>query len=372
LIYSDGLVAADFHARHLRLALRSGDGIRISRALGFEAYMLASLKAESGRPKCFALVERAEALAEASSDEYAKAMARQARGNVHLMLGDWKEARDHLDGAVQAFRDRCTKVAQEIVYCEIHTALSEQLLGRVRALAPRAQDLLRESTHRAHPYAQGYARGILGHVVYLADDRVDEAQEQLDRYREELPVGFQAHILNFVDTMTALLRYRGRVDEAWTLQKQRREEIESFDMLRAPFPKGAFLWTLSQNALAMATCASDPEAFLPVAERACRGLTKLALRHAQGFGHLGLATIHEQRGNQDAALPLLRRALERFEAGHMDMYAALTRYRLAALVGGSEADVLRTEARSYVKREELRAPDKLFDMLVPGSAMSVE
>jgi len=371
LIYSDGLVAADFHARHLRLALRSGDATRISRALGFEAYMLASLKAEPGRDKCFGLVDRAAALAEEAGSDYAQAMARQARGNVHLMLGDWKDAREHLDAAVDLFRNRCTGVAQEIVYCEIHAALAEQLMGHVRALAPRAQDLLRESTQRAHPYAQGYARGILGHFVYLADDRVDEAEEQLDRYREELPVGFQAHILNFVDTTTALLRYRGKADEAWSLQMQRRAEVESFDLLRAPFPKGAFLWTLTQNALGMARRVDDPRQFLDVAEQSAGRLAKLPLRHTQGFGHLGLATVHEHRGESDAAIAALRDALERFVAGHMNMYSALTRFRLAALVDATEATSLREQAQSYVDAEELRTPAKLFEMLVPGSADSV-
>ena len=371
LIYSDGLVAADFHARHVRLALRSGDATRMSRALGFEAYMDASLKAERGRKRCFALVDRAQALAEDSGDDYARAMAQQARGNVHLMFGDWKEAREHLDLAVQAFRDRCTGVAQEIVYCEIHAALSEQLMGDVRALGPRAQDLLRESTQRAHPYAQGYARGILGHFVYLADDRIEEAREQLELYREELPVGFQAHILNFVDTMTALLRYRGQVEEAWALQKERRAEIESFDLLRAPFPKGAFLWTLSQNALAMVGRADEPGQYLAVAERATRNLIKLPLRHTQGFGHLGLATVLERRGQSEAAVPELRIALERFEVGNMRMYAALTQFRLAALLEGEEAASLRTKARAYVEGESLMAADQLFDTLVPGSKASV-
>lgn len=370
LIYTDGLVAADFHARHLRLALKSGDGVRISRALGFEAHLLASLKAESGRSRCFELVDQASALAEKTDSDYARGMASQSRGHVHLMFGDWAQSRTHLDEAVETFRERCTGAAQEIGYCEIHAALCEQLMGHIRALAPRAQTLLRESTRRAHPYSQGYARGMLGHVIYLADGRIEEAREQLDLYRDELPVGFQAHILNFVDTRSALLRYEGKVEDAWALQCERREEIESFDMMRAPFPKGAHLWTLTQNALAMAKRSPDPKPLLAVAEQATRTLTKLRLRHAQGFGHLGAASVLEARGDQDAALVRLREALTRFEAGGMEMYAALTQLRVAQVVGGSEGDALRVTAAAYTEREEIHAPQKLFEMLAPGGTES--
>ena len=244
-------------------------------------------------------------------------------------------------------------------------------MGHIRALAPRAQKLLRESTDRAHPYSQGYARGILGHVIYLADGRVEEAREQLDLYRDELPVGFQAHILNFVDTRSALLRYEGKVEDAWALQCERRKEIESFDMMRAPFPKGAHLWALTQNALAMAERSADPKPLLAVAEQASQTLMKLQLRHAQGFGHLGAASVLQARGDHDGAVASLRGALERFEAGGMEMYVALTQLRVARVVGGSEGDALRVAATLYTEREQIQAPHKLFEMLAPGSAESV-
>lgn len=371
LIYTDGLVAADFHARHLRLALKSGDSVRISRALGFEAHLLASLKAESGRSRCFQLVDQASALAEGADSEYARGMASQSRGHVHLMFGDWSQSRTHLDAAVETFRERCTGAAQEIGYCEIHAALCEQLMGHIRALAPRAQKLLRESTHRTHPYSQGYARGMLGHVIYLADGRTEEAREQLELYRDELPVGFQAHILNFVDTMSALLRYEGKVEDAWALQSQRRKEIESFDMMRAPFPKGAYLWALTQNALAMARRSADSQPQLAIAERATRGLKKLGLRHAQGFGNLGDALIAQARGDQDRTAEASRVALERFEAGGMEMYAALTQLLIARVVGGSEAETLTGAAAAYTRREQIQEPETLFEMLAPGTAESV-
>lgn len=365
LMNTDGLVAADFHARHLRLALKSGDGVRISRALGYEAHLLASLKAEKGRTRCFELVEQASILAEDADSEYARGMVSQSRGHVHLMFGDWSESRKHLDAAVETFRERCTGAAPEIGYCEIHAALCEQLMGHIRALAPRAQKLLRESTKRSHPYGQGYARGMLGHLIYLADGRVDEARELLDLYREELPAGFQAHILNFVDTMSALLRYEGKVEDAWALQCERRKEIESFDMMRAPFPKGAHLWTLTQNALAMAHRSDDPSALLVVAERSSHSLTKLGLRHAQGFGHLGVASVREARGDRDGELENLRVALQRFDAVGMEMYAALTQVRLARAVGGSQGDALEAAAHQYIERENIQAPHELFEMLAP-------
>src|SRR5690606_9248138 len=74
LIYTDGLAGADFHARHLQLALRSGDPVRIARALGCEAHLMLALSADPKLKRAQALLERAAELAERSGSPYARAM----------------------------------------------------------------------------------------------------------------------------------------------------------------------------------------------------------------------------------------------------------------------------------------------------------
>ncbi len=121
----------------------------------------------------------------------------------------------------------------------------------------------------------------------------------------------------------------------------------------------------------MARRSADSQPQLAIAERATRGLKKLGLRHAQGFGNLGDALIAQARGDQDRTAEASRVALERFEAGGMEMYAALTQLLIARVVGGSEAETLTGAAAAYTRREQIQDPETLFEMLAPGTAESV-
>ncbi len=370
LIYIDGILGANFQARHLRLALKSGDTVHLARALGFEAHLTSSMKPISKRAHCFELVDRAAALATKAGSAFACGMAEQARGHVHLFLGEWQQACDALDEATKIFIEHTTGSAQEVGYCESHAALCLQFMGRARELAPRAAQLLRDSTQRSHPYAQGFARGILGHLVYLVDDRLDEAEEQLTLYREHSPVGFQAHIQNYVSQTTAMLRYAGDPDAAWRLVEARRPEIEGFDILRSPFPQAEFRFWIAQNALAMANRKRDErDSFLRIAGAHGRKLAStMPTLYQQAYGHLVLGSVHDQHGQDETAAEHFRQALDGFDAHEMGSLSAACCARLANLVGGTEADDLRSRTKAYVDAERVVAPQKLLEMIAPGSA----
>lgn len=370
LIYTDGLLGAGFHAQHLRWSLKTGDPTQLARSLGFEAHLTASMKPVSKREHCVELLDHAEQLAEAADSPYARGMVLQARGHVHLFLGEWEDALRTLDEAKTTFVEQTTGTAPEVGFCESHAALCIQFMGRAQQLAPRAHELLRNSIQLAHTYSQGFARGLLGHLVYLAADQVDEAEEQLSLYREEAPWGFQAHIQNYVSQTTALLRYQGNVEAAWRLVEARRPEIETFDILRSPFSRAEHQFWLSQNALAMALRKrSDTSSFLKLAgEHGRKMVSSLPTRHQQAYGHLTLGNVHEQQGNADASEKHYRQAVDGFDAHRMSSFAAVSRIRLAHLIGGSEADELRTQAQEYIDTEAIVAPQRLFEMMSPGCA----
>ena len=373
LIYTDGLLGADFQAQHLRLSLKSRDPIHLARALGFEAHLASSMKPVSKREHCFGLLEHAESLADSASSPYAKGMVYQARGHVQLFLGEWRDALTSLDDGNRIFVEQTTGAAQEIGFCEAHAALCLQFMGRAQELAPRAHDLLRASTQHAHPYSQGFARGLLGHLVYLGADRAEDAEEQLTLYREGAPWGFQAHIQNYVSQTTALLRYKGDIDAAWRLVEARAPEIEEFDLMRSPFPQAEHRFWISQNALAMAVRRpGERDEFLKIAGMHGRKLVAAQpIRYQRAYGHLTLGNVHQQRGEHEVAAGHFRQAIDAFEAHEMGSFCAVARTRLAHLIGGSEAEELRSRAREYIERERIVAPEKLFEMISPGSAEAI-
>lgn len=374
LIYTDGLLGAGFHAQHLRWSLKTGDPTQLARSLGFEAYLAGSMKPIAKREYCFGLLDHADQLAETADSPYARGMLLQARGHVHMFLGEFERALQTLDKAKTTFVEQTTGTAPEVGFCESHAALCLQFMGRAQDLEPRAHELLRNSVQLAHPYSQGFARGILGHLVYLAADRVDEAEEQLSLYSEEAPWGFQAHIQNFVSQTTALLRYQGNVEAAWRMVEARRPEIEAFDIIRSPFSRSEHWFWLSQNALAMALRKrSETSAFLNLAaEHGRKMVSSLPTRYQKAYGHLTLGNVHEQRGEPDAAIARYRKAVDGFAAHQMGSLSAVSRTRLAHLVGGDEGDELQTRVRAFIDTERIVAPQRLFEMISPGSAETLD
>jgi tetratricopeptide (TPR) repeat protein len=87
----DMIRSADFHARHLRLALDSGVVDRITRAIALEAM----IQSGAGGPRRQYVVDclaRAETIAAQSGDAYGYALCALARGVAALAIGDWRGA----------------------------------------------------------------------------------------------------------------------------------------------------------------------------------------------------------------------------------------------------------------------------------------
>src|SRR5262249_4900042 len=78
------------------------------------------------------------------------------------------------------------------------------------------------------------------------------------------------------------------------------------------------------------------------------------------------AGVAAARGDAPAAAGLLCRSLAALDAGGMALHAAVARLRLADLVGGSEADALRADARAYDERAHVTAIADVVEPLAPG------
>lgn len=366
LIYTDGLAGADFHARHLRLALDSGDPVRISRALGCEAHLMLALSADGKLERGRALLEQAAALAERTDSHYAKAMVVECSGHASIAVGHWQQAADELHEAIALFRDHCTGVSHEIGYCRAHAAICLLMMGRVGALTPVAHELLRDARERAHPYAEGFARGLLGNIVLLAPDRVEEAEEQLLIYRRDAPRRFQAHLLNYVCQTAALERYRGRPDAAWEAAERDWPTVAKMALLRSPHARGEMQLWRGGCAVAAATTAAEPEPLLHVAHQMADALSKHPCLHARGYGHLVKAGAVALQGDVDRAVQLLREAIDAFEARHMSGFTAAAQHRLGNILGGDEGRTLLERAAEYMHSEGIVRPERFVEMTAPG------
>lgn len=366
LTYTDGLVGVVFHARHLRLALRCGEPVRLARAFGAEAHLLSSLKPVRKFARAQELLDEAEELVEQADSNLGRGMLHSHRGHVSLMVGNWPDAVSNLDRAAKVLREHTQGTFDEIGYCQAHSALCLQFMGRIRELAPLAHQMLRESTERSNPYVQGFARGIIAHYVLLSANRVDEATEQLAVYREDAPKRFQAHQLNYVSLTVSNRRYCGDFAAAREIFATHEAEMAKFDLLRAPQARGEFLLLKAQCALTVVSDEGATSARLRAVEELGTQLLQLRLDHCRGYGHLVLATVKHQRDDKASAIAHLRKALAAFGRYQMQTMETAVKARLADLVLGSQGQRLRDDVDAYMQREGIVVPDRFVEMIAPG------
>jgi hypothetical protein len=366
LLYTDGIVAADFHARCLRLSLRCGDPVRIARALAFEAQMQAALGADRKLERAQRILAQAAELAERADSDYARGMVPYFGGHVAIAIGDWAGALSELERGVEILRTRCTGVSQDVAIGRAHAAICRFFLGRIRELSEGAPRLLQESLERTNPYVEGFARGLLGNVVLLAADRADEAAEQLTIYRRDAPKRFQAHLMNYLGQSGALLRYRGRPEEAWALVRREGPGLDKLPIFQAPQARAELLfWRGSCGASAATVPALRSEA-LAMALATAAILRKHPSKFGRAYGELVHAGAVALEGDERGAVGALRAAIELFDARGMAGFSAAAKTRLAALVTGEDGASLRAEALAYYAREGVRRPDRFVRMNAPG------
>ncbi len=365
LVYTDGLVGATFHARHLGLALALREPSRMARALAFEGHFTAALGAERSHERARKLVDRAQAIADAADSDYARGMVAECSGHVAMAIGDWRTCFEELERAIAIFRERCTGVTHEVAICRAHGAICLQYLGRVDELRVRAYELLEEDRERANPYAVGFARGILGNMALLAPDRVDEAAEQLAIYRQDAPVRFEAHTINYVAQTAALERYRGRPERAWEVAQADAPLVAKLGLRNIPQASAEIHLWRGQCALAGATVRPD-RARLDMVEQAARKLARHPTVFGRAYADLLRGSLHALLGRTDDAIRCTRAALDGLDRREMLPFSASARRRLAPLVGGDEGRALLARSDADMATMGVVRPDRFADMMTPG------
>ena len=366
LLYSDGITSALFHARHLRLALASGDPLRAARAIGYEAYLRALMEGGDADAAATAIFDSLEASADIQASPYVLGMLAQYRAGAHQMLCRFEPALTSYERGVAILRDQCTGVMDEIAQMDAHRMMVLLYLGRIGELGDVAFRLLRECAERPNPYVEGFARGVLGNHVYLAQDQVDAAHEQLELYRRHAPKRFEAHFFNCASKQTELLRYRGEVEAAWQQNQVDSAIVEKFPFFRVPFVKAEFYRSRASNALALAARSRDPAPLLKIARTAAKQSFRVPLPMSDAYGHLTLASAAALEGMHDVAISELRRTVAIFERLAMGSDLAVCRRRLAALLGGDEGRAQQQLADDWMAEQQILRPDRFTDMIAPG------
>ena len=354
--------------RHLRDALRCGEIDHVGLALCLELGYL-GLSGGKKRKQLEALRERAVELGQKSANPNLLPIALASAGLSSFLCGHWRESWDRLRDAERRMRDECTRVRWELDLTEFFLTGAGWYLGETRELARLIPAYLREADERGDVYAKRGLRGWRSNAIWLALGRPDEARAhvdaisqprdghttQLTHYYELLA---HAQIDLYVgDAATA----HGRVESMW-------RDLKMLLRIQSVCIEG---WHLRARA-ALARAArveagsSERKQLLALALKAARRIDAESMAWGAPLVYLVRAAVANLSGDRARAVAELRAAVTTFVAADMNLYAAVARRRLGALVGGDEGRTLVEQAETFMRTQQIADPDAIGEMLAPG------
>jgi len=366
----DTIRAADFQARHLLLALDTGDPLRIARAFAVEV-PYASLGGSRTRPRTERLAAKAEAVVTLVDEPSADALLALAKGTAAYFQGEWSATRQLLSRAEGIMREQCTGMAFELDTAHLYQLLAMFYLGDVRELRVRVPILLKEAEERDDLTATTNIRTRISYVVSLADDDPEHARtdvkEGMSRWSRQ---SFHTQHSWELYATGEIQLYEGRFLAAWDHLEQSWPALRRSFLLRIQNVRIEFLYLRARSALGAGIDPATPPdrraALHRAARRDIRRLAREKSPWAAALGDLVGAAAAGADGQRDAALYRLRSAEDAFVALDMPLHGAVAKRQRGALAGGNEGRALVHQADAWISAQTVRHPAKFAAMLAPG------
>jgi serine/threonine protein kinase len=364
----DTIRGADFQARNLLLALRSGEAYRIARALAWEAAHT-STGGVPARRTTARLIDAASALAQRIGHPHALGLVMLCRGIAGYMEGRWKDGRQFSDEAEAILRDRCTGVAWELDTAHSFSNWSLFFLGEVAELTRRLPILLQEARERGDLYAATNLGTFVGHLTWLAADDPEGAEREMhDVMALWSQRGYHVQHLTGLMSRIQIVLYRGDGTTAWRIISQEWPDLERSLFLRVQTVR-LFLRDLrARSALAAAGEAVDPQPLLRSARRDLRRIEQEGVPWSQPLAERIRAALAAATGDASEAVRCLERAAAGFDAAGMGLFAMSARRRLGQVVGGDQGRLLMAQADGWMEQQRISNPQRMAAMYMPGFA----
>jgi eukaryotic-like serine/threonine-protein kinase len=361
----DMIRSADFHARHLRLALDSGVLDRITRAMALEAM----IQSGAGGPRRRHVVEylaRAETIAAQSGQAYGHALCALARGVAALAVGDWPDAHEYCERALTMLRSQRVAATWERNCAQVFSLGALLYQGELRQVSGLLPSLLAMARDRGDLYFETELRTRMN-LVWLAADRPEEGQREADEAMQRWShAGFHRQHYNHALARIQTELYSGRAMVAWTVVSDNWAAIEKTQLLRMQLIRIEAWYLRARAALLMAAGGTDTDRFLAVARQSTRRLAREKMPWSEPIASLLTAAIAHVESRPNTAIEHLAAALQGFERADMKLYAAVARRCLGQLTSGFPAEQYRREAGAWMATQGIVNPSRMTQLIAPG------
>ncbi|CAN5474848.1 hypothetical protein BH20ACI3_BH20ACI3_01720 [soil metagenome] len=361
----DLIRGADFQCRHLLLALRAGEPIRIARAMAMEAAQTAS-RGGPTRKRALQIAQRADELAHRVGHPHAIALSIWASGVGAYLVGHWKKAAELCEQAAEVLRNQCTGVTWELTMANRFMLNALINLGHIAEVSRRVPALLAAALEQGNIFAAMDLRTRLNLIWLAADDPNGARAEVIEALKAWSHEGFHLQHYTSMHALAQIEIYTGDAEVAWKHIQAQWKALEQSMLLRIQVLRIEAMHLRARAALATAAGSNDKKYRLKLAENMAQRIAKENIAWATPFANLVRAGIAHREGESSKAVHLLSEAGENFDLADIDLYAAATRRRLGEILGSERGRQLIAEADAWMREQEIKNPAAMTRMLAPG------
>jgi hypothetical protein len=366
----DMIRGAEFQARHLLLALGTGEPYRIARAIALEASYTAAAGINA-RHRVDRLIRTAQNLAERVNRPHAFAMVALARGIAAYMIAEWKAASDLFRRAEDILRERCTGVAWELDTASLFRIRCLVYMGELSQLAQQLPPVFAEARERGDLMFETYLGTNVFYLLHLAADNptlaYEGVQEAIGRWPHDQ--FDQQHDWALHASVESRL-YEGNGRGAWELVSQQWPAVRGSLLMRAQLVRIRVHDFRARSALAAAFehgCNTrEGMELLRTAERGARRIARERISGADSMAQMILAGVALARGQRQEACRLLAAAEGTLMTRNMQLHAVTARRRRGQLVAGDEGRELVADADAWMIGQSIRNPERMTRVFTPA------
>ncbi len=362
----DVVVSACMQGRHLIMALRLGDRFQVMRAASLEAGHLAARGGQETERerRLSAIVQR---LADEGQGSETNRAFFQAKHGIRLFLrGQWKNARRVLDAAYSRYPNNRGGAHSNAYLFSLHSLV---FLGDFVELAARQALLLADAERRGDVYTTVNLRVGYPNMRWLAGDDVDVARRNVaEAMAQWSRSGFFVQHWQAMLSEAQIELYVGEATRAYERVAKDRAALGRSFLLNVQFVRAGTLYLRARCAIASMDAAPLRQRAARLTEAATLGrrLEREAMPWIAPLASLVAASVAVAKGRAGDAAAHLRAAIDRANAADMALFASAARFSLGLLLGGDEGRALEGEARAWMTAQEIRSPERMASLLVPG------
>jgi hypothetical protein len=348
------------------MALRAGEPNHVALALAYEVGYR-SVAGVAKREECDSLMLQARSLAERIGHAYALATTQLTGGLAAYLTGQWRTAHERLDDAEQRMREIATGVTWDRDVGVLFRMAALLFLGEIKELTRLVPVYLREADDRGDQYLAIGLRSWRSNAAWLAMDDPDEAEAQLERAAEVLPISeLEFHLPHHYRLLSRvqIALYRGDAEAAWATVEPGYRALHRSVIKRIQFTRIESAYLRARAALASAS-GDKREPMLRDAEEMVRRMTRERAAWGDAFATLVRGLVAAARGDRENAASTLADAVRRFEEDDMTLFAQVARWRQGEMAGGTVGTELRGAAEAWMRGQQIVSPERFVALFAP-------